>query len=463
MKNIYTKHGLLVVCLLLLSGQAMAQTDYLKQFFTSPGPYTSKTPNDTQFDSIYVISPAVLRLAPGQGYVEFERNLSSGGGSGRIVRSTDFSPTPSTVFCQFRVNVVSAPENRGNAIVFNFGQNFSPSNGTLPPNAQLFSKMQIDFAGDDKYFFRQAATNSNSRTYSGSVQVTWVMNNTDKQHYYATPTREIDTLAPQTFDIWINTERFLKGKARVSSSSVQTTDFSLQFRDGVGVVRFTDFIIQDIEGVNPVHLTYFNAVPIDNQVELNWETAWEQNSREFIVERSSDLKEFGRVGRVAAAGESDGRRQYAFTDFNPPSGDNYYRLRMVDADGTYEYSKVRDVTVQPGAPTLLVAPNPASGNRLRVRASGVDVSALRLTTILGQDISFRIDQKIDGYLELIPAATLAPGMYFLSTSQDGLQTHTKVLVRLRVVWLGQRQDGFEFLGLDIVEVVVQPDVLAAGP
>jgi len=197
-----------------------------------------------------------------------------------------------------------------------------------------------------------------------------------------------------------------------------------------GTLQFDELIISGdrTDRVLPVHLTYFNAQAIDNQVELNWETAWERNSREFIVQRSTDLKEFGNVGRVAAAGESDGRRQYAFTDFNPLPGNNYYRLRMVDKDDTYEYSKVRDVVVRPGQPTLWVAANPTSGERIRVRASGVETTALRLTTIMGQNISFRVNQNGDGYTELIPAATLAPGMYFLSLDQDGQQKHTKVLV-----------------------------------
>ncbi len=197
-----------------------------------------------------------------------------------------------------------------------------------------------------------------------------------------------------------------------------------------GTLWFDDLILRgNLTGfVLPVHLTYFNAQSIDNQVELNWETALEQNSREFIVQRSNDLKEFGDVGRVVAAGESDGKRQYTFTDFNPPSGSNYYRLRMVDKDDTYEYSKVRDVVVRPGQPTLWVAANPTSGERIRVRASGVEDDALRLTTVTGQNISFRVDQKSDGYTELVPTTPLASGMYFLSLDQDGMQLHTKVLV-----------------------------------
>lgn len=432
MKNLYRKYwGVAVIAafLLLFADSASAQTTYIKQNFSGPGPYTSKNPNATQFDTIYVQGGAILRLVPSQGYVEFERVNSSGGGSGRIVRSTNFSPTPSTIYFQVRVEVPLASTTTSNAAIFNVGQNFSPSDGSLVSDQNIFAKFSINFSGNNQYLFRKTGNSvSNSDIQTGSVLLTWVMNNSDKTHYYVTPNNVVDSLVPKTWDLWIDKVRFLDTTPRVSTSEVQLTDFSFQFRDGIGIIRLTDFLIDNIEGTHPVHLTYFNAQSLDNQVELNWETAWEQNSREFIVQRSNDLKEFGDVGRVVAAGESDGRRQYAFTDYNPLPGNNYYRLRMVDKDDTYEYSKVRDVIVRPGRPTLWVAANPTSGERIRVRASGVDATALRLTTIMGQNISFRVNQNSDGYTELIPAVTLAPGMYFLSIDQDGLQKHTKVLV-----------------------------------
>lgn len=334
------------------------------------------------------------------------------------------------MFYQFRLTVPTFSVGAANALVFNVGQNLSPSNNEVPSDQNLFAKISVNFLGNgNQFLFRKTGTSSsNSDIVSGSVLVTWVMNNSFNKHYYITPNNTVDSLNPQTWDFWIDNERFLEGTSRVSNSPVQLSDISVRFQNGIGIIRLTDFLIGDIEGVLPVNLTYFNAQSIDSQVELNWETAWEQNSREFIVQRSNNLKEFGNVGRVAAAGESDGRRQYAFTDFNPLPGNNYYRLRMVDKDDTYEYSKVRDVIVRPGQPTLWVAANPTSGERIRVRASGVEATALRLTTIMGQNISFRVNQNGDGYTELIPAATLAPGMYFLSLDQDGQQKHTKVLV-----------------------------------
>ena len=433
MKHLYRKcWGVTILAgfLLMLAELASAQTTYLKQNFSGPGPYTSKNPDATQFDTIYVQGGTILRLPPSQGYVEFERTTSSGGGSGRIVRSTDFSPVPSTMYYQVRVDVPLNTANTSNVAVFNVGQNLSPTNNSLPSDQDLFAKISINFLGNNQYLFRKTGNSvSNSDIQTGSVLLTWVLNNSDKNHYYVTPTNVVDSLLPKTWDLWIDNVRFLDTTPRISQSEVQLTDISFRYQGGIGIIRLTDFLIDNIEGTHPVHLTYFDAQAIDNQVELNWETAWEQNSREFIVQRSSDLKEFGDVGRVAAAGESDGRRQYAFTDFNPLPGNNYYRLRMVDKDDSYEYSKVRDVIVRPGQPMLWVAGNPTSGERIRVRVSGVDVAALRLTTIMGQNISFHLNQNSDGYTELIPAATLAPGMYFLSLDQDGLQKHTKVLVQ----------------------------------
>ena len=334
------------------------------------------------------------------------------------------------MYYQVRVDVPLNTANTSNVAVFNVGQNLSPTNNSLPSDQDLFAKISINFLGNNQYLFRKTGNSvSNSDIQTGSVLLTWVLNNSDKNHYYVTPTNVVDSLLPKTWDLWIDNVRFLDTTPRISQSEVQLTDISFRYQGGIGIIRLTDFLIDNIEGTHPVHLTYFDAQAIDNQVELNWETAWEQNSREFIVQRSSDLKEFGDVGRVAAAGESDGRRQYAFTDFNPLPDNNYYRLRMVDKDDSYEYSKVRDVIVRPGQPMLWVASNPTSGERIRVRASGMDAAALRLTTIMGQNISFHLNQNSDGYTELIPAATLAPGMYFLSLDQDGLQKHTKVLVQ----------------------------------
>lgn len=430
-QNIFrTTKILLAILFIALSINSYGQKTYLKQDFTGPGPYISSSPNNTQFDTIYVQGGAILRLNPAQGYVEFERATASGGGSGRLVRSTDFAPIPTTLHYQVRVSVPKTSLTTTNVATFNVGQNLSKSNNALPSDQNIFAKFSMGFLNvGNLYNFRRTGVNEiSSGYYRDSVLLTWVMNNLSTPLSYITPLGASETIAPKSFDLWVDKVRFLKNSPRVSTSEVALTDISFRFQDGVGAIRLTDFLIRDVDGVLPVHLTYFNAQAIGDRVDLNWETAWERNSREFVVERSSDLKEFGTIGTVTAAGETEAKRQYSFTDATPMPGTNYYRLRSVDKDDTYELSKVRDVVVRPDQPVLLLAGNPTTGERIRFRALSIDSDALKLTTVSGQNINFRLDQTSDGYTEMIPNSALSPGMYFLSVDQDGFRQNTKVLV-----------------------------------
>ncbi|RZK45823.1 MAG: T9SS type A sorting domain-containing protein, partial [Hymenobacter sp.] len=93
-------------------------------------------------------------------------------------------------------------------------------------------------------------------------------------------------------------------------------------------------------------------------VALAWATASELHSARFEVERSLDGQVFEKVAAVAAQGSSAQAHEYAAQDAGAPSGQLYYRLRMVDVDGTAAYSPV--ATVAAGAAgELTLAPNPA--------------------------------------------------------------------------------------------------------
>lgn len=90
----------------------------------------------------------------------------------------------------------------------------------------------------------------------------------------------------------------------------------------------------------PVRLVSFSGKRVGTQLLLGWQTTFESNSDYFAVERSSDAKSFETLGRVASRGFSDSFQSYGFTDEAPTKGVNYYRLRQVDRDGKFEYSKI---------------------------------------------------------------------------------------------------------------------------
>ncbi len=122
-----------------------------------------------------------------------------------------------------------------------------------------------------------------------------------------------------------------------------------------GIASLSPFAIGDDQSAFPVEWLSFEATAQQGQVRLDWQTASEQNSHYFAVERSSDGLGWATLGQVSAAGHSDVTRSYQFLDSKPLSGLQYYRLRQVDFDGRHGYSDVRSVNLEA---TLSVYPNP---------------------------------------------------------------------------------------------------------
>ena len=97
-----------------------------------------------------------------------------------------------------------------------------------------------------------------------------------------------------------------------------------------------------INSILPVKLASFNAAVSNKFVKMSWQTATELNVAHFSVQHSTDGSNFTSVGTVKAIG--NGSNNYQFTDAQPTKGNNFYRLQIVDKNGTISYSKV--VTVQ---------------------------------------------------------------------------------------------------------------------
>lgn len=110
--------------------------------------------------------------------------------------------------------------------------------------------------------------------------------------------------------------------------------------------------------VFPVELLSFEVTERNGANRAVWITTKEENTQQFNVERSSDGFAYELLGTVLAAGNSVEKKTYDFTDFNAPSGNNYYRLRMIDNDGKFTYSNI--VTVGSVNNTFTVYPNPAT-------------------------------------------------------------------------------------------------------
>ena len=127
-------------------------------------------------------------------------------------------------------------------------------------------------------------------------------------------------------------------------------------------------------GALPVTMTDFTAELKNKSVLLQWQTASEHNLSGFIIERSADGINFSAIGNVAARGNSSTKINYSTYDREPLNGANFYRLKIVDTDGKFVYSKVVKVTITVQLFSLNIFPNPAA-NILFVHASGENEKA----------------------------------------------------------------------------------------
>jgi hypothetical protein len=116
----------------------------------------------------------------------------------------------------------------------------------------------------------------------------------------------------------------------------------------------SNFVSHPLTGIPlPILLTNFTASRQDNTALLQWQTAQEENTREFLVQRSPDGSAFSTIGTVAAAGNSSITLDYAFADGSPLAGNNYYRLEEVDQDGYTTYTSVRLLNFSSSAQQLI--------------------------------------------------------------------------------------------------------------
>lgn len=168
----------------------------------------------------------------------------------------------------------------------------------------------------------------------------------------------------------------------------------------------------DANGTLPVTLTSFSAQKQNRITLLNWTTAQEFNSRDFIIQRSVNGSSWQEIARVTAAGNSATPLNYFSRDLNPGKGVNLYRLKSTDLDGKFNYSDVRRVNFE-NLYTYSIYPNPAIDFlKLTVdNPSGFNAN----TQIINAEGRVLISKQLNAANQLaqINISSLSSGIYFM--------------------------------------------------
>jgi hypothetical protein len=173
----------------------------------------------------------------------------------------------------------------------------------------------------------------------------------------------------------------------------------------------------------PVTLIAFEAAARENHVSLNWSTAEEANSSHFEIQRSATGRNWNIIGTAKAANISQVNRNYDAIDKAPLIGNNLYRLKMVDRDSTFSYSKIAHADFE-STQLLSFYPNPAA-DRLQLSEA-----------VLKNAVSVELlDQSGKAVLAsprpspVINIGHLRAGMYILQiTGRDGAVTSKQVAI-----------------------------------
>ena len=140
--------------------------------------------------------------------------------------------------------------------------------------------------------------------------------------------------------------------------------------------------------VLPVELTSFTGSATDCKVMLKWSAASEINFSHYEIQRSEDGRSFTKIGKIISSGETTAV-DYIFMD-TKANDENYYRLKMVDLDETFEYSDIINLDIDcKKSHAIKVYPNPLTDAQLTVELYSESLN----TTLVIRDITGRIIQS----------------------------------------------------------------------
>jgi hypothetical protein len=195
----------------------------------------------------------------------------------------------------------------------------------------------------------------------------------------------------------------------------------------VNVTGFSSFYFGANNPTLPLQLLTFTGSLKNNNTttNLNWKTINENNTSHFSIERSIDAQQFSSIGTVTATGNGAAETNYTFDDQDVAdlqSDKVYYRLKMVDNNGTYRYSNIIRLNLPAPQNDITISPNPVGSE---VNASITSASACNAEWMIIDNAGRVLLQNATllkkGTNSLgIYIGQLASGSYYLKVKGDGI-------------------------------------------
>lgn len=178
----------------------------------------------------------------------------------------------------------------------------------------------------------------------------------------------------------------------------------------------------------PLEIVSFKAKATDHlikKVELNWTTVNEVNTEKFIIERrTAEEVHFQSIGSLSSKNVA-GEHQYNFIDEDVSSGIFYYRLKQIDKDGKFEYSKIVTTEIKQTF-ALNVYPNPVSETLNVIHNVSGKSASVKVLGLEGK-LFITANIKAGTNLTVIDVSKLHSGTYLVMSEIDGKKSILKFI------------------------------------
>lgn len=259
--------------------------------------------------------------------------------------------------------------------------------------------------------------------------------------FYFTAEELEETKIPNGVDYWF--------KKTGASAAATITDFStdgllepgtFSILNGIrGTQNGTEYVeFRDLESFStfgfissesaplPVRLVQFDGKSENKIPHLYWKTSSEINADYFEIERSTDARKWSTIGRVTAEGSISSTKEYTYSDLYPTKENAYYRLKLVDLDGSFSLSRIVLISTDSNLEIILY-PNPAHKNVVRLKSNSGKLKNIRDVVFLDQRgvNVLRIEKNLTGDLNI---SNLQPGNYSVVVTMNNGESILKKLI-----------------------------------
>jgi len=218
----------------------------------------------------------------------------------------------------------------------------------------------------------------------------------------------------------------------LQNSTVDATNNKLTL---TGITTFSDWTGSDaVNNSLPISLKSFDVTRVNDFAEIRWITSSETNNALFSVERSQDGEQWTSIYTCEGAGTTTKEHRYIFTDSNPTSGVNYYRLKQTDVDGKFTFSKIENIKIASfQTVSMQIFPMPADADDINISISSIHSGSaiVIICDSYGKEICIgEIEvSTVPIQIKLTDICAIVPGIYIVTLKCDNAIERKRIVVK----------------------------------